>query len=192
MDSDDDLMELVVGCRAGDNAAWAALVQRFQRLVYAVVCRMGLDEHDAADVFQTVFERLQKHLPTLKDPARLRAWVVTTAKREGLLQRQRARRMVSMTVVESDDGLGLGEWDVPDEALVPEQLLSHLQQLDRLRQAIEQLEPRSRRMIELLFSDEDQRLPYEDIARQLGMPMGSLGPTRQRCLDRLRRILTAA
>ncbi|MBL0148879.1 MAG: sigma-70 family RNA polymerase sigma factor [Ideonella sp.] len=192
MDSDDDLMELVVGCRAGDNAAWAALVQRFQRLVYAVVCRMGLDEHDAADVFQTVFERLQKHLPTLKDPARLRAWVVTTAKREGLLQRQRARRMVSMTVVESDDGLGLGEWDVPDEALVPEQLLSHLQQLDRLRQAIEQLEPRSRRMIELLFSDEDQRLPYEDIARQLGMPTGSLGPTRQRCLDRLRRILTAA
>jgi RNA polymerase sigma factor (sigma-70 family) len=192
MDSDDDLMELVVGCRAGDNAAWAALVQRFQRLVYAVVCRMGLDEHDAADVFQTVFERLQKHLPTLKDPARLRAWVVTTAKREGLLQRQRARRMVSMTVVESDDGLGLGEWDVPDEALVPEQLLSHLQQLDRLRQAIEQLEPRSRRMIELLFSDKDQRLPYEDIARQLGMPMGSLGPTRQRCLDRLRRILTAA
>lgn len=192
MDSDDDLMELVVGCRAGDNAAWAALVQRFQRLVYAVVCRMGLDEHDAADVFQTVFERLQKHLPTLKDPARLRGWVVTTAKREGLLQRQRARRMVSMTVVESDDGLGLGEWDVPDEALVPEQLLSHLQQLDRLRQAIEQLEPRSRRMIELLFSDEDQRLPYEDIARQLGMPTGSLGPTRQRCLDRLRRILTAA
>lgn len=192
MDSDDDLMELVVGCRAGDNAAWAALVQRFQRLVYAVVCRMGLDEHDAADVFQTVFERLQKHLPTLKDPARLRAWVVTTAKREGLLQRQRARRMVSMTVVESDDGLGLGEWDVPDEALVPEQLLSHLQQLDRLRQAIEQLEPRSRRMIQLLFSDEDQRLPYEDIARQLGMPTGSLGPTRQRCLDRLRRILTAA
>jgi RNA polymerase sigma factor (sigma-70 family) len=192
MDSDDDLMELVVGCRAGDNAAWAALVQRFQRLVYAVVCRMGLDEHDAADVFQTVFERLQKHLPTLRDPTRLRAWVVTTAKREGLLQRQRARRMVSMTVADGEDGEGTSEWDVPDEALVPEQQLSHLQQLDRLRQAIEQLEPRSRKMIELLFSDEDQRLPYEDIARQLGMPVGSLGPTRQRCLDRLRRMLSPA
>ncbi len=192
MDSDDELMELVVGCRAGDNAAWAALVQRFQRLVYAVVCRMGLDEHHAADVFQTVFERLQKHLPTLKDPARLRAWVVTTAKREGLLQRQRARRMVSMTVADGDDGEISGDWDLADEALVPEQLLSHLQQLDCLRRAIDQLEPRHRKLIELLFSDEDLRLPYEDIARQLGMPVGSLGPTRQRCLDRLRRMMTAA
>ena len=77
MDIDEELLELVVGCRAGDQAAWTALVQRFQRLVFAVVCRMGLDEHDAADVFQTVFERLNKHLPTLKDPDTINEWYLT-------------------------------------------------------------------------------------------------------------------
>jgi len=191
MDIDEELLELVVGCRAGDKAAWAALVQRFQRLVYAVVCRMGLDEHDAADVFQTVFERLNKHLPRLKDPSKLRAWVVTTAKREALLQRQRARRTVSMTVADDEDTGVSPEWDVADDALRPEQTLSHLQQLDRLRHAIDSLEPRTRSLVEMLFCDEDERLPYEDIARQLGMAVGSLGPTRKRLLERLRRSLAA-
>lgn len=191
MDIDEELLELVVGCRAGDQAAWAALVQRFQRLVYAVVCRMGLDEHDAADVFQTVFERLNKHLPTLKDPSKLRAWVVTTAKREALLHRQRARRMVSMTMADDEDSAGTPEWDLADDALRPEQSLSHLQQLDRLRHAIDSLDPRARSLVEMLFCDEDERLPYEDIARQLGMAVGSLGPTRQRVLERLRRSLAA-
>jgi len=151
---------------------------------------MGLDEHDAADVLQTVFERLHKHLPAMRDPSRLRAWVVTTAKREGLLQRQRRHRTQPMGL---DDGeAGLPEWDLADEAPLPEQQLSQLQQLHRLRQALDQLEPRSRSMIDLLFGDEDERLPYEAMARRLGMPVGSLGPTRQRCLDRLRRLLTQA
>lgn len=190
MDSpDDELIELVAGCRAGDAQAWSSLVRRYQRLVYAIVCRMGLDEHDAADVFQTVFERLHRHLPTLKDASRLRAWVVTTARREALLQRQRGRRMVSMTLAEGDDDDGRGEWDIADEAPLPDQRLQTLEQADRLRLALEQLEPRNRALIELLFCDEEQRLPYDEVARRLGMPVGSLGPTRQRCLDRLRRLL---
>ena len=79
-------------CRRGDAAAWAVLVQRYQRLVYAIVTRMGLDEHGAADVFQTVFARLVQHLPRIADPSRLQAWIVTTAKREALLQRKRGQR----------------------------------------------------------------------------------------------------
>lgn len=189
MDLDDDLVGLVARCKAGDERAWATLVKRFQRLVYAIVCRMGLDEHVAADVFQTVFERLHQHLPRLQDPSRLQAWVVTTAKREGLLQRQRGQRLVSTTVADGDDGEASAEWDFADESPLPEQALSHLQQLDRLRRALDTLDPKSRALIEALFRDEDERLPYEEVARKLGMPIGSLGPTRQRCLERLRRLI---
>ena len=67
---------LVERCRNGDGAAWGELVQRFQRLVYTVVTRAGLDEHTAADVFQTVFERLLAHLPKLEQPERIQAWIV--------------------------------------------------------------------------------------------------------------------
>ena len=192
MDLDTELAQLVARCQAGDGAAWTALVRRFQRLVYAIVCRMGLDEHTAADVFQVVFERLQKHLPRIQEPGRLQAWIVTTAKREALLQRQRARRLVSMTGDDIDAGGGAGqapEWDLADDAPSPDQELSQLQQLDRLRVALDHLEPRCRQMIEMLFADEDERMPYDEIARRLGMPVGSLGPTRQRCLERLRKLM---
>lgn len=192
MDLDTELAQLVARCQAGDGAAWTALVRRFQRLVYAIVCRMGLDEHTAADVFQVVFERLQKHLPRIQEPGRLQAWIVTTAKREALLQRQRARRLVSMTGDDIDAGGGAGqapEWDLADDAPSPDQELSQLQQLDRLRVALDRLEPRCRQMIEMLFADEDERMPYDEIARRLGMPVGSLGPTRQRCLERLRKLM---
>lgn len=98
---------LVERCRAGDATAWAALVQRFQRLVYAIAKRAGLDEHAAADVFQTVFSRLLEHLPRLAQPERVQAWVVTTAKREALRQRQLAQRHPSLTRTDDAEGDGL-------------------------------------------------------------------------------------
>ena len=97
---------LVARCIRGDNAAWSKIVQRYQRLVYAIVRRMCLDEDMAADVFQTVFERLLEHLPRIAEPNRLQAWIVTTAKREALLQRSRGQRMVSMTPNDSDGSQG--------------------------------------------------------------------------------------
>ena len=90
LSSDEDDAALVARCLRGEARAWAALVQRYQRLVYAIVRRIGLDEHAAADVFQTVFARLVQHLPRIADPHRLQAWIVTTAKREALLQRSAA------------------------------------------------------------------------------------------------------
>ena len=106
---------LLTRCQRGDGAAWEALVVRYQRLVYAIVRRIGLDEHSAADVFQTVFMRLMEHLPRLTDPNRLQAWIVTTAKREALLQRKRGMRAVSMTRVDDEDG-PTSEWDVADDS----------------------------------------------------------------------------
>ena len=180
---------LVARCIAGDNRAWAMLVQRYQRLVYAIVTRMGLDEHIAADIFQTVFSRLVEHLPRIADPSRLQAWIVTTAKREGLLQRKRGQRTVSMTHADdsSEDG---AEWDLADESPIAEQALADLQQLNVLRNALEQLDERSRTVLLLLFRDEEDALSYEEIARRLGTSVGSIGPTRARCLEKLRRLVS--
>jgi RNA polymerase sigma factor (sigma-70 family) len=185
----DDDAALVARCRAGDASAWTALVERYQRLVYAIVRRMGLDEHMAADVFQTVFARLLDQMPRIADPSRLQAWIVTTAKREGLLQRRNSLRNISMSA-HDDDGNAAPEWDVADEAPIAEQALADLQQLARVRDALERLEPRCRDLLKLLFRDEDDLMSYDEIARRMGTSVGSIGPTRSRCLDKLRRLLT--
>jgi RNA polymerase sigma factor (sigma-70 family) len=178
---------LVARCREGDAAAWRALVQRHQRLVYAIVRRLGLDEHGAADVFQTVFARLVQHLPRIADPARLQGWIAVTAKREALLQLRRGRRTVSMSRDGDDDDAP--DWDVIDEAPRPGDALDELQQLGCLRRALDQLDERSRTLLLLLFRADGEKVAYEDVARQLGLPIGSIGPTRARCLEKLRKLM---
>ena len=123
---------LVARCKNGDATAWEILVARYQRLVYAIVRRIGLDEHAAADVFQTVFMRLMEHLPRLTQLDRLQAWIVTTAKREALLQRKRGLRNVSMT--RADDS-SEAEWDIADDAALPEDALSELQAQHQVKNA---------------------------------------------------------
>ncbi len=127
---------LVARCREGDASAWVVLVRRYQRLVYAIVRRAGLDEQALADVFQTVFLRLLQHLPRIAEPARLQAWIVTTAKREAWLQRQRGERMVSMTVAEPD-GADDEAWAIADSALGPEEAVAHWQQLAQVQRGLE-------------------------------------------------------
>jgi RNA polymerase sigma factor (sigma-70 family) len=183
--NNDDDASLVARCLKGDAAAWTVLVQRYQRLVYAVVRRIGLDEHAAADVFQTVFSRLIEHLPKLSQPDRLQAWIVTTAKRETLRAREKGRRHVSLTR-DDDDGEAL-EDNLADDAPLAEDALSDLQQLHLLRVGMDQLDERCRALLTLVFRDEDEHMPYDEVARRLGVPTGSIGPTRSRCLDKLRK-----
>jgi RNA polymerase sigma factor (sigma-70 family) len=180
---------LVARCLAGDRTAWAALVQRYQRLVYAVARRIGLDEHGAADVFQTVFERLVQHLPGIADPSRLQAWIVTTTKREALSQRRRSQRDISMTRVTDADDAGADEWDIADATPIAEEALAELQSLNHLRNALDRLDARCRDLLLLLFRDEDDKLSYDEVARRLGTTVGSIGPTRARCLDKLRKLV---
>jgi RNA polymerase sigma factor (sigma-70 family) len=179
---------LVARCQSGEAAAWRALVQRYQRLVYAVARRAGMDEHGAADVFQQVFARLVEHLPRLRDASKLQAWIVTTAKREVLAHWRRGKRTVSMTG-DADDGEDAAPFDVADDAAIPEDMLADLQQVHRMRLALERLDERCRTLLKLVFRDEDEALPYDEVARQLGMPVGSIGPTRARCLGKLRGLL---
>jgi RNA polymerase sigma factor (sigma-70 family) len=177
--------ELVARCQRGEAAAWRALVQRYQRLVYTVARRAGLDEHGSADVFQTVFARLVEHLPRLRDGDKLQAWIVTTAKREVLALWRRGQRTVSMTP-DSDEDDDRPALDVADDSPIAEQLLDDLQQADRVRQALDRMDARCRELLLLVFRDEDEALPYDEVARRLGMPLGSVGPTRARCLGKLR------
>jgi RNA polymerase sigma factor (sigma-70 family) len=187
--SDDELLQ---HCRAGRAAAWSTLVRRYQRLVYTVPRRAGLGDEACADVFQTCFARLVEQLPRIADGSRVRAWLVTTARRESLRLLDLARRFPAAVPAGGDEG---GPEDdalaqLPDAGLLPDALLSELQQHHRLRQAVDRLDPRSRQFVELLFL-QDEPLPYEEIARRLGMAEGSIGPTRARCLAKLRALLEA-
>jgi RNA polymerase sigma factor (sigma-70 family) len=187
-DDDDDDAMLVARCRGGEAAAWAALVRRHERLVYGIATRAGLDEHAAADVMQVVFSRLLAHLARLNQPDRLHAWIVTTAKRESLRSRELSRRNVSLTLTDFGDDEG-AEFEVTDHAALTEDAVSDLQQLDRLQRGLERLGVRCRDLLLALFSDEGDGLAYDEVARRLGMPVGSLGPTRARCLGKLRTLL---
>ena len=192
--ADEDDAALVARCRDRDPAAWEALVRRYQRLVYAIVRRAGLDEHAAADVFQTVFTRLLAHLPQISQPDRLQAWIVTTAKRETLLTLKRSKRTVSMTRDDGDDDDSgrdgaTSVLDIADDALLPDQLLDEIQQLDGLRHALDRLDQRCRELLGLLFRADDDKVSYDDIARRMKMSIGSIGPTRSRCLSRLRALV---
>ena len=180
--SDSDLWQR---CRGGDSAAWAVLVRRFQRLVYTVPRRAGLGEAQAADVFQTTFTRLVEHADRIADPSRLQAWLVTTAKRESLRLVEASRRFVAPTPPGDDSQDQDLLADFPDPGLLPDELIEGLQQHHRLRRAVDRLDARSRQFVELLFL-QDEPLPYSAIAARLGIAEGSIGPTRARCLAKLR------
>jgi len=187
-DSEPSDAELLAWCRDGRAEGWSRLVRRYQRLVYTVPRRAGLDDAAAADVFQACFERLLRHLQRIDDPSRVRAWLVTTARRETLRRLDEQRRLQPLPDAGGDDEGGDALDRLPSHDPLPEALLSDLQQHDLLRQAVDRLDPRTRRFIELAFL-QDEPLPYTELAAQLGIAVGSIGPTRARALAKLRALL---
>jgi RNA polymerase sigma factor (sigma-70 family) len=184
--AEDDDARLVARCRNGDAAAWGQLVRRYQRLVYTVARRAGLDEHAAADVFQAVFARLFEKLASLRQPERLHAWLVTSAKREALAMRRRQSTSVSLDE-ESADGENARVDSLADEGPLPEELLGELQLMHKLRLAMQRLDRRCHDLLTMLFAD-DERSSYDAVSSGLGLPVGSIGPTRARCLEKLRKL----
>lgn len=187
--------ELVTRCRDGQEAAWQALVGRYQRLLYTVARRAGLGEHDAADVLQACFEALFQHLHALSQPERLQAWLVTTARRETLKQLHHQRRHPALATItqaadDAEDDRGDPAARQADEALLPPEQLEALQSQHRLRRALATLDKRSRELLTYLYLH-DPPLDYDEIALRLDMAAGSIGPTRARSLDKLRRALDA-
>jgi RNA polymerase sigma factor (sigma-70 family) len=187
--------ELVAHCRGGEEAAWRVLVARYQRLVFTVPRRAGLAEADAAEVFQATFTALFEQLDGLQQADRLHAWLVTTARRQTLQQLDRLRRHAAVPLgapLLSEDGSVIDDPHEPadPDALAPPERLEELQAHDRVRRALDSLDRRSRELLSYLYLS-DPPLTYEEVADRMGMALGSVGPTRNRCMEKLRRALEA-
>jgi RNA polymerase sigma factor (sigma-70 family) len=181
MQGDDDAL-LVEACRRGDPGAWETLVRRYQRLIYAIPRRAGLDEDTSAEVFQRVCVILLEHLPRIERPERIGAWLATTARRESWRQ---ARRNGRTRPIEGDDDPAA---QIPDPSFLPDEIVERLEGQHAVRQALATLDERCRTLLSLLFYRSTPP-PYGEIAAQIGVPEGSIGPTRARCLQKLRRAL---
>lgn len=178
--------QLLLACRRGDESAWEALVRRYQRLIYAVPRRAGLDEDAAAEIFQDVFATLLENVESIEQPSRLQAWLVTTAKRKTwrAIGRAKATRPFS-----AEEGEGEGElYNLADESLLPDAALERLEQQHLVRAVLEGLDERCRKLLQMLFYQTEPP-PYSEIAAALGTTEGSIGPTRARCLKKLMGLL---
>jgi RNA polymerase sigma factor (sigma-70 family) len=149
-------------------------VRRYQRLVYAVPRRAGLDEDAAADVFQEVFATLLENVGRVEQPSRLHAWLVTTARRKTWLAVKRSRRTVAL---EDPEGESDEVSSIPDEALLPDEVLARLEEQHLVRAALAELDERCRRLLTMLFCRAEAP-PYSEVAAALGTTEGSIGPTR--------------
>lgn len=174
----DGAADLLERAADGDGAAWDALVDRYGRLIWAVTCTHHLDEQDADDVFQTTWLRLLEHVDSIHEPEALPGWLSTTARREVLRLLERRGRLV-LTENEAELERAADEpVPAPDASLLLAELQADVQR------ALTQLPPRSQRLLRLLMVDPP--LHYREIADALEMPVGSIGPSRARCLRMLR------
>ena len=178
--------DLVSACRRGDPLAWEKLIQRYQRLIYTIPRRAGLDEDQAAEVFQEVFTTLFQKLSDIEEPERLQAWLVTTARRKTWRTICKAKTWHPPETT-NEDGLQNAS-NIPDDAPLPDEQLILLEEQHRIRVGLEALDERCRKLLTLLFYAEEER-SYAEIATLLGTPEGSVGPTRARCLEKLLKIL---
>ena len=172
---------LVEACRNGDQAAWAALIERYKRLIYSVPVKYGLNADDASDVFQGVCIDLLSGLDSLRKVESLKSWLVRVALNRcyHLRKQQRGREATELD--------GLPEEPVEPAAAAPE-LMVALEQDQIVRDAVRSMPARCAEMIHLLFFAEPP-LPYADVAGRLGLAPGSIGFIRGRCLSRLEKSL---
>jgi RNA polymerase sigma factor (sigma-70 family) len=179
--AEETLDALVRRAGSGDQAAWDILVARYSSLVWSVARAHRLAPADAADVAQTTWLRLVEHLGRLREPERLPAWLVTTARRECLRLLQLGRREYPDTVT---DNL-VDAQDAPvDAGLLADER-------DRtLWRCFRRLSEQCQLILRILMATPPPS--YADVSAALGIPMGSIGPTRGRCLDRLRALALTA
>ncbi|MCI0486784.1 MAG: sigma-70 family RNA polymerase sigma factor [Blastocatellia bacterium] len=186
-----DDRELIAACLDEEQAAWETLIVRYQRLIYSIPLKMRLSPDDAADIFQSVCLKLYEKLSTLRDQEKIASWLITTTTRE--CWRLAARRKKETSIENPARGTGeednLGGLDrVPDEGLLADEQREVLERQQIVRQSVDSLPERCRNLITMLFYQKDE-LSYADIARRMDMPVASIGPTRARCLEKLKKLM---
>jgi RNA polymerase sigma factor (sigma-70 family) len=177
----DAVGDLVARAAAGDQAAWDALVERFSPLVWSVARAVGLGGADAADVFQTTWLRLVEHLGRVREPERLSGWLAVTARHESYRTLRRAGRAVP---TDDEHAFDVAVDDPPDRGLLTAERDRGVWSAFRLVPA------RCQALLRLLVAEPP--VSYQEIGELLDMPIGSIGPTRARCLDKLRGALVEA
>lgn len=182
MATDQSVAALVEAAAGGDSDAWDELVERYASLVVSVCRRFRLSDADLHDVNQTVWLRLVEHLPDLREPQALPGWLVTTAKRECLKVKEQSRRQVPVEEVREPAGHGSGA-EIDADVLAAERRSA-------LREAFASLPPAWQELMRLLLVDPP--MSYDEISRFLGVPRGSIGPTRARCIKRMRETASLA
>lgn len=178
--ADLDVAWLVKRAAVGDTRAWERLIDKYGRLIWSVTREFKLVESDAADVFQTTWMRLIEHIDRLQHPDRVGSWLAATARNECLRCLASHKRLVLANEDIVLDGPAEHDAEV-DEALLA------AERADDVRAAMAHLPRRWQRLMELLMADPPAS--YAEISDELGLPVGSIGPTRGRCLARLRVLL---
>jgi RNA polymerase sigma factor (sigma-70 family) len=177
-----DTARLVRRAAEGDRWAWERLVDQYSRLIWAMTRDFKLVESDANDVAQATWLRLLEHIDRLENPARIASWLAITARRECLRTLAARKRFV---LVQDDADLS----DVAHEPEVDERLLAD-ERAQIVREAVSRLPGHWQQLVGLLMADPPAS--YAEISDRLGLPIGSIGPTRGRCLERLRVLLQAS
>ena len=178
MRDDPTVVALVARAARGDPGAWDEIVERYAPLVWSICARFQLSSHDREDVSQSVWLLLVEQLGKLREPAALPGWLATTTHRECL-------RVV--TVARKSERLGTGLDDAlqfVDNTIIDEEILM-AERNAALRAAFAELPPKYQQLLAMLMSDPPHS--YAEISEKLQIPMGSIGPQRARCLERLRR-----
>ncbi len=172
--------DLILACRRGDARAWERLLDAYERLVYSIPLNYGLTADDAADISQATFTILIQSLGRLRDDTRLAPWLATVARRRTWRLLAHKRREMVDAHEDVRERESLHGTDDPRERWELMQWIS---------QALARLDDRCRQLVLALYF-EVERPSYADLAARLSMPVGSVGPTRARCLERLKGWLT--
>jgi RNA polymerase sigma factor (sigma-70 family) len=175
---------LVKACLDGDEQAWSALIDKYKSLIYSIPIKYGASREDAGDIFQAVCLELFSQLSNLRQPAALRGWLVTITAHQSFhwKRKQKKRSNVEQATLDEDEFSG--------EPAVPAEVVDEAEREQIMRDATAKLSPRCREMIRLLFYVEPP-LPYREVAKRLGLAVGSIGFIRGRCLKRLQKTLAS-
>lgn len=176
-------VQLVRACLNGDEKAWSALIDKYKNLIYSIPVKYGFSADEASDIFQAVCLELLTDLGKLRKPAALPKWIMQVTAHK-CFHGKRQRRRVDQ----------LDETQDASSARVPPEIVGILREAEEeqhLRQAIAELPPRCREVVHMLFFEEPAR-EYREVAKSLGVAVGSIGFIRQRCLEKLRRRLADA
>jgi RNA polymerase sigma factor (sigma-70 family) len=177
--SSDD--KLIKNCLNGDPEAWAALIDKYKNLIYSIPIKLGMYQ-DAADIFQAVCVDLLSELPRLREHRALPKWLMQACYHKCVHYRRNAGRLVELEPEVAERPRDNSDHELPDSMLV------QLEQEQSLRDAISEMPERCGRMIQMLFFETPSRA-YEEVARELGLAIGSIGFIRGRCLAQLKKRL---